>query len=220
MTEAEEQALREAKVLFEAPDSVLVLSSGLGRDWPEARAIFVTGNCATTGVMRDTDVAAWINQEEHLQLRCQRKDANVKAAFGRVLELERELQGILERTHGQQPAFAAPDSSFGHLSASPENVGTGLRVEVFARLPKLGAERGFRALCKKLQLQGKRAAEEGADAWVLSNIARIGISEVEQLNTIIKGAKVLVTIEQRLERGDGGDFEAVTKAVLDELSAS
>lgn len=213
MTEAEEQALREAKVLFEAPDSVLVLSSGLGRDWPEARAIFVTGHCATTGATRDTDLVAWINQEEHLQLRCQRKDADLKAAFSRVLDAERELQRLLERAHGQ-PAFAAPDSSFGHLSASPENVGTGLRVEVIARLPKLGVERGFRALCKRLQLQGKRAAEEGAEAWSLSNVTRVGITEVEQLNTIITGTRLLVAIEQRLERGDEGDFDAVTKAVL------
>merc|ERR1712110_79164 len=128
-------------VLFEAPDSLLVLSSGLGRDWPEARGVFVTGNCATTGAIQDKDLVAWINQEDHLQLRCQRKDANLKAAFCRIFDAERELERLVQ-TNGA--AFAAPDASFGHLMASPENAGTGLRVELAINLPKLGAESGFR----------------------------------------------------------------------------
>lgn len=40
MTEAEETKMRDDHFLFQEPDSTLLLASGMGRNWPDARGIF------------------------------------------------------------------------------------------------------------------------------------------------------------------------------------
>merc|ERR1712107_406993 len=53
------ERLENADLLIKEPDLPMMLSSGSGRCWPEARGVFSTPS---------TDLAAWINEEDHLKL--------------------------------------------------------------------------------------------------------------------------------------------------------
>merc|ERR1712166_911220 len=59
MTEAKEEQLRSRGNLFQEPDSTLLLSSGCGRHWPDARGIFHNENM---------DFFVWINEEDHMRI--------------------------------------------------------------------------------------------------------------------------------------------------------
>ncbi|CBY41252.1 unnamed protein product [Oikopleura dioica] len=69
MSSEKEEYLRERGNLFQEPDSTLLLSSGCGRHWPDARGIFHNN---------DENVFVWINEEDHTRLISMEKGDNVK----------------------------------------------------------------------------------------------------------------------------------------------
>merc|ERR1719379_835832 len=87
MTEEEERALEEGNFLFQEPDSALLLSSGVGRQWPDARGVFLS---------ESKDLLAWVNYEDHVHVASMVKGAEVKAAFERLCEAQESLQGTLQ----------------------------------------------------------------------------------------------------------------------------
>jgi creatine kinase len=56
MTRDGERELREAHFLFQEPDSPRLLSSGMGRNWPDARGIFAND---------EKNFFVWVNEEDH-----------------------------------------------------------------------------------------------------------------------------------------------------------
>merc|ERR1712226_1651112 len=97
---------------------------------------------------------------------------------------------------------------FGFLTACPSNIGTGLRVEVVVKLPKLGGTKGFRALCSRLQLRAA-VARTAEGTWTVSNAQRLGSSEVEQVNAVAEGVRVLSVLEQKVVRGEEVDLALI-----------
>merc|ERR1711957_294433 len=65
-----EGELRNAGNLFQEPDSTLLLSSGCGRHWPDARGIFHNV---------DKNFFVWINEEDHMRIISMEKGDNVIA---------------------------------------------------------------------------------------------------------------------------------------------
>ena len=59
MSKEKEEELRKKGNLFQEPDSTLLLSSGCGRHWPDARGIF--HNDAQ-------DLFVWVNEEDQLRI--------------------------------------------------------------------------------------------------------------------------------------------------------
>merc|ERR1719507_2805184 len=59
MTEAEENKMRDDHFLFQEPDSTLLLASGMGRHWPDARGIFANDK---------KTFLVWVNEEDHLRI--------------------------------------------------------------------------------------------------------------------------------------------------------
>merc|ERR1712032_1462832 len=83
-------------------------------------------------------------------------------------------------------------------------IGTGLHVEASVRLPLLGQEKDFKAMCRDLGLQAKRTTdmdEEGI--YDVSNVDRLGSSEVEQVNVVARGVRQLLAAEQELFQKSG-----------------
>eukprot|EP00928_Gymnodinium_smaydae_P037271 TRINITY_DN25902_c0_g1_i1.p1 TRINITY_DN25902_c0_g1~~TRINITY_DN25902_c0_g1_i1.p1 ORF type:complete len:672 (-),score=60.66 TRINITY_DN25902_c0_g1_i1:14-1933(-) len=180
MSAEQEQRLAEAGILFKAPDAAMGLSSGFGRDWPDARGVFVSSG---------NSLVAWVNKEEHLQLIVTREDSDLQAAYQLIRRAEAELDWHLNQG-GDQCAFAKSDR-YGYLSANPEGIGSGMNAEVHARLPNVCSADDFRKRCKELKLLCRSAG----DAVCLSNRAHVGRSEMEQINDVISGARQLVEAE-------------------------
>eukprot|EP00929_Paragymnodinium_shiwhaense_P008587 TRINITY_DN112544_c0_g1_i1.p1 TRINITY_DN112544_c0_g1~~TRINITY_DN112544_c0_g1_i1.p1 ORF type:complete len:1423 (-),score=292.96 TRINITY_DN112544_c0_g1_i1:132-4400(-) len=199
MSLAEERRLLDAGLLFQEPDSALLLSSGLGKNWPEARGVFA----ASTG-----SLAAWINEEDHLTLISRCDGGDVVAAFRSLCAAQEAVQKNLE----QQGHALAHSPRLGYLTTCPSNLGSALSVEVTLKLPSLAAQAGFRKLCKRLKLATRSAVAKDVDSeplTVVSNMERLGSSEVEQLNTVIGGVRALLNAEAELKKGSEVDLEAI-----------
>lgn len=194
MNSEEEAALRSEGLLFQEPDAALMLASGVGRHWPEARGVFVA---------RSQSLAAWINEEDHFRLAAMETGADLRGVFSRLFLAEAEVGRSVE---AENHKFAF-NGRLGFLSTCPSKIGTGLQVEVLVKLPLLSADPGFRPLCRRLSLQARVAAFENGvginnGAWDVSNLVRLGSSEVEQVNLVIDGVRQLVDLEMKLTSGE------------------
>jgi len=67
MSEEMEELLTKKRLMMTAPDSNVVLSTGTARHWPRARGVFTAEGCQTV---------AFLNQDDHLRLRCCRDGAS------------------------------------------------------------------------------------------------------------------------------------------------
>jgi hypothetical protein len=116
MTNDQNLDLIERHILFDNPNE-WTIASGLGRDWPDGRAIFAN----VSDIQNQTpDFMIWINEEDHLRIMTLKKGGDIQGAFTSLMngvrELERELQ--IRGWH------FAKDPRLGYLVSCPTNVGT------------------------------------------------------------------------------------------------
>jgi creatine kinase len=195
----EGQARLEAQgLLFSQPDAPLLLASGTGRHWPDARGIFATGN---------GQLAAWLNDEDHLQLIAGCDKGDLRGAFACFCAADEALSSALKED-GHEFAHS---SRLGYLSTCPSNVGTALLAEVVVKLPLLSAKfskSDFRSFCKRLKLRSRAAGGTSElGTWEIANEERLGSSEVDQVNGVLEGVRALVAAEQKLARGEGEELK-------------
>lgn len=199
MTTDQNHNLIQRHLLFDNPNS-WTIACGLGRDWPDGRAIYANVSNLTT---QTPDFMIWINEEDHLRIMCLRSGGDIQGVFTTVMngvrELERELQ-----SRGWE---FARHTNLGYLTSCPTNVGTTMRASVHVRLEKLGRCVGFRELCKALRLEargryGETDQQYGEGIFDLSNAERLGKSEVHLINHMVKGVARLIELERALERGE------------------
>jgi len=191
MSTTDVQRLEDVGFLFQEPDAPLVLSSGIGRHWPEARGVYAASSA---------DFAAWINYEDHMNFII--RDKTLNAAFERFCAAEsRVRQALLAEGFD-----FARNSRMGYVTTCPSNLGTGLDVEVQVRLPHLGANPRFRQACKRLHLQARKSPD---GHWLISSADRIGCSEVEQVNAVSEGVAALVDAEICMARGETVDVDSI-----------
>jgi len=186
MSEADEAKLKEQCAFFWKPDSTLALAAGLGRQWPDARGIFTSSQ---------GDLWAWMNEEDHLRLFSAQNGSNLQEAFARLCRAESSMQSRLK----QAGYDWAHSKRLGFLATSPANLGTSLCATAFMRLPQISQQAKFRSLCKSLHLQAQRSGTSGL--WAISNSERLGSSEVDQVNCVITGCRILIETEMQLEGG-------------------
>lgn len=98
----------------------------------------------------------------------------------------------------------------GFVLTCPSNLGTGLRAGVHVKLPHLAKdEKRLDEILVKLRLQKRGAG--GVDTasvggvYDISNADRIGFSEVELVQGVTDGVKLLIDMEKRLEKGESID---------------
>jgi creatine kinase len=197
MTEQEENDLEAEGLLFCEPDAALVLSTGTGRHWPEARGIFHVPNCRL-----GLKLTAWINEEDHLRLISTDSGCDVRAAFQSFCMMEASLQEKIQQA-GYDFAW---NSKLGYLTACPSNLGSGIRAEVSCRLPFLTKQPGFKDFCRRWRLQVRGSANHDPGVWEVVNLDQLGPSEVEQINAVIEGTRKFVELEKRLEEGKSVDL--------------
>jgi len=126
MSHAEEEALRNAGNLFQEPDSTLLLSSGCGRHWPDARGIFHN---------EARNFFVWINEEDHSRIISMEKGDDVRAIFVRFAKATSVIAEVL-KSMGKD--FMHNDH-LGYILTCPSNLGTGLRAGAMVKIPLLSA---------------------------------------------------------------------------------
>jgi len=194
MTKEKEEELRDSGNLFQEPDSTLLLSSGCGRHWPDARGIYHNN---------DKNCFVWVNEEDHMRIVSMQKGDDIQAVFSRFVRLCDEVQKVLK----EENADFMHSEHLGYILACPSNLGTGLRAGALVKIPLLSAKPEFKGWLGKMGLQARGKggvdAEANADGiFDISNADRLGKSEVDLVNIMIDGVAKCVELEQKLEKGE------------------
>jgi len=128
-----------------------------------------------------TNIAAWINEEEHLSLVACRSDGDLKAAFAAVCEAEASLKAELDKD-GLEFAYS---ERLGFLTAMPGKLGGGLLVRVLMDVPSMSASRGISDLAEKAGLEvALRLSPAGVATVEVANRSSFGVSEASLVSSI------------------------------------
>ncbi|KAM9633173.1 creatine kinase M-type isoform 1-T1 [Trichechus inunguis] len=196
MTEKEQQQLIDDHFLFDKPVSPLLLASGMARDWPDARGIW--HNESKTFLV-------WVNEEDHLRVISMEKGGNMKEVFRRFCVGLQKIEEIFKKA-GHPFMW---NEHLGYVLTCPSNLGTGLRGGVHVKLPHLSKHPKFEEILTRLRLQkrGTGGVDTAAVGSVfdVSNADRLGSSEVEQVQLVVDGVKLMVEMEKKLEKGGSID---------------
>jgi protein-arginine kinase len=152
-------------------------AAGITRDWPSGR-----------GLWRGADGrrAVRVNAEDHVELLSWEHGARLSACFCAARELAAALEGVLGFHY---------DDRLGYLSSCPTNVGTGLRVSVVARLPRLAAQAERLDGCaRELGLEWRGAGE----LVELGNRRRLGCSDLVCVERFGAALAELLAVERGL----------------------
>ena len=197
MTEKEQEQLIADHFLFDKPVSPLLTCSGMARDWPDARGIW--HNYAKNFLV-------WINEEDHCRIISMEKGGDMKAVFNRFCTGLKRVESYIKDL-GKEFMW---NEHLGYVLTCPSNLGTGLRAGVHVKLVNLSKYEEFDNILKKLRLQKRgtggvdTASEDGV--FDISNADRIGFSEVELVQMLVDGVKLLIQMEKKLEKGESIDM--------------
>merc|ERR1719158_1905389 len=213
MSEEKEEELRKCGNLFQEPDSTLLLASGMGRHWPDARGVFHNN---------DKSLFVWFGEEDHLRIVSMQGSRSTPSPVGK------DIAGVTARfiraCDAVQKVLKAEgydfmhDKNLGWVLTCPSNLGTGLRAGTMVNLPKVSGRADWKKLIGAMGLQvrgtgGVDSASTGG-TWDVSNADRIGKGEVDLVNTLIEGAAQLVKWETMYDNGKASQADAEIKARL------
>jgi len=196
MSLEKQEELLKAGNLFQEPDSTLLLSSGCGRHWPDARGIFhnEAANCFV-----------WVNEEDQMRIVSMQKGDDIQEVFSRFVLL---CDGVCEVLKAEGHDFMW-NEHLGFILTCPSNLGTGLRAGSLVKIPLFSARKDFKQILTKMSLQARGQGGVDAEAkggiFDISNADRLGKSEVELVNIMINGVADIVEWEQMLEKGKSID---------------
>uniref|UniRef100_A0A3B1JDN2 Creatine kinase U-type, mitochondrial n=1 Tax=Astyanax mexicanus TaxID=7994 RepID=A0A3B1JDN2_ASTMX len=178
--------------LFDKPVSPLLTCAGMARDWPDARGIWHNN---------EKTFLVWINEEDHTRVISMEKGGNMKRVFERFCRGLQEVERLIQEK-GWEFMW---NENLGYILTCPSNLGTGLRAGVHINLPRLSKDARFAKILDNLRLQkrgtgGVDTAAVGS-TFDISNLDRLGQSEVHLVQTLIDGVNFLIECEKRLEKG-------------------
>ncbi|CAL8315278.1 unnamed protein product [Lota lota] len=196
MTDDEQQQLIDDHFLFDKPVSPLLLASGMARDWPDGRGIWHNDN---------KTFLVWVNEEDHLRVISMQKGGNMKEVFNRFCTGLTKIESLF-KDRGHEFMW---NEHLGYVLTCPSNLGTGLRAGVHVKIPNLSKNEQFGEVLKRLRLQkrGTGGVDTAAVGGVfdISNADRLGFSEVELVQMVVDGVRLMVDMEKRLEAGQSID---------------
>uniref|UniRef100_A0A3P8VE40 creatine kinase n=1 Tax=Cynoglossus semilaevis TaxID=244447 RepID=A0A3P8VE40_CYNSE len=182
--------------VFDKPVSPLLLSAGMARDWPDGRGIWHNDN---------KTFLVWVNEEDHLRVISMQKGGKMKEVF------ERFCTGLtnIENLFKEKGNSFMWNEHLGYVLTCPSNLGTGLRAGVHVKLPNMSNNANFDEVLKRMRLQKRGTGGVDTDAvggvFDISNADRLGFSEVELVQMVVDGVKLLIEMEKRLEGGQSID---------------
>ncbi|MES1909230.1 MAG: hypothetical protein MHM6MM_002004 [Cercozoa sp. M6MM] len=177
--------------LMAGNDDPYLKAAGVYKDWPVGRGVFVNNA---------KNFAIQVGAEDSFRLISQEPGANFRRVFSRMVHglstLEKGITSL-----GYEYSW---NRHLGFIQSCPSNLGTGLRCSVHVRLPNLVKSKRLNELIEKLQLELRSAVDEHAeltgDVVEISNKIRLGYTEVELVNKLIRGVEQLIEEEILLEQ--------------------
>jgi creatine kinase len=205
MTNTIHEDLVRRHLLFTDPNEWKIYS-GIGRDWPDGRGVYLNSWSKTPNIM------IWCNDEDHLRILVMGKGGDLYKIFSDLSRTSRALEESLQK-RGHKFSY---DKRLGFLNTCPTNLGTALRASVYVKLVRLGRQPGFADLVKRLRLDirnryGTTDKHRYTGIFDIANAERLGKSEVQLINIMIQGVAILIELEKKLENGEHVDLSKVAQ---------
>lgn len=195
MTDERQESLIDEHLLYDKPVSPLLISSGMGRDWPDARGVFLS---------TDKRLVVWVNEEDHARVVSMQPDHDMEAVWRRFCNAINKIETIMKEA-GHEYMYS---EHLGYILTCPSNLGTGIRAGVHIKIPLLSKHEKFGDVLKAMRLQkrGTGGVDTGSgneDGWFdISNNDRLGASELVLVQRVVDGVHKFCELEAVLE-GEG-----------------
>lgn len=120
--------------------------------------------------------------------------SDIRQVFERLSKAAGDIEKIAKFAH---------DERLGYITSCPTNLGTGLRASVHIKLPKLGNKKEeFESIANKYHVQIRGAHGEHTETndhvYDISNMRRLGRSEVDLVQDMYNGVKAMIKREKDL----------------------
>jgi creatine kinase len=211
LTLEEEATLTSNNLYMERPYYPTEVSANLGKDWPDARGMWLSD---------DMTIAAYLNGRDHLQVNILDKSSNFKESFKKFSEFLRRIETSIRSEKWQ----FMHNERLGYLTTDPANLGTALKLTVRIKLTNLAKDGRLAALLKSLDLNSKyhvvkkknesddNASGDESDSVKNSVILEIssvpitlGQSEVQMAQEFANSINKLISTEKLIEAGGSLD---------------
>lgn len=196
MTDARHEELIAEHLMFDKPVSPLLLSGGMARDWPDARGVYLS---------ESKDFIVWVNEEDHMRIVSMQMDGDMKAVFTRFCNATNQIEKNMKELGKEYMR----NDHLGYILSCPSNLGTGIRAGCHVKLPTLSEHEKFSEILLNLRLQKRgiggvdTASKDGV--FDISNLDRLGFSEVQLVQMVCDGITKLVDLEKKLVSGESID---------------
>ena len=171
-----------------SPSSYLA-SCGGSADWPHNRSVYCV----------DNSQVLWVNKEDHLKVDLKDPTGDLGALLGRYSKLMSAIEANLNAL-GHQFACC---QQFGYHTVNPANLGCGMSVGGFIKAPFLVQNEGMlREACKSMGLSYSIIELNKNLIIDITPKYSFGFSEVELIQILHDGLKVLIEIERCFETRD------------------
>lgn len=115
------------------------LSANLGRDWPDARGIWLN---------EDRTLAAFVNRRDHVVLSVMDKSSDLGTSFSKFVDFVKKFENQIVA----QKWRLMYNKHLGYVTTDPKNLGTTLKLTVRVNLPNLCHDSRLSAILKSLNL--------------------------------------------------------------------
>jgi len=198
MTDEAIDGLIEEHLLYDKPVSPLLISSGMARDWPDGRGVFLSA---------DKHLVVWVNEEDHARIVSMQTGGDMVAVWSRFCRAISDIEKIM-KADGFEYMYS---EHLGYILTCPSNLGTGIRAGVHIKIPLLSKHEKFGDILATLRLQkrGTGGVDSGAgndDGWFdISNNDRLGFSELQLVQKVVDGVHLFCEMEKKLAAGESID---------------
>ena len=154
------------------------------------------------------DICVMINEEDHIRIQALKPGLNLEAALEEAEKVDSVIDDKIDYAY---------NDLYGHLTACPTNLGTGLRASVMLHLPALritGKIGKVIDVVNKVNINVRGVYGEGSDAigdlFQVSNKVSLGLTNLEIINNVKAVVNKLIEQERQAReflKRRGIDFE-------------
>ena len=156
----------------------------------------------------DEDICVMLNEEDHIRIQALKPGLNLEGALEEAEKVDSVIDDKIDYAYSEL---------YGHLTACPTNLGTGLRASVMLHLPALRMTRKIGKVIdvvNKVNINVRGVYGEGTDAigdlFQVSNKVSLGLTNLEIINNVKAVVNKLIEHERQAReflKSRGIDFE-------------
>ncbi|RNA32448.1 creatine kinase S- mitochondrial [Brachionus plicatilis] len=202
LSQDEETSLANKEIYMNRPYHPNDLSANLGKDWPDARGIWLN---------HDRTLAAFVNRRDHVVLSLMDRSSDLGASFTKFVDFVKKFEDQVVA----QKWKLMHNKHLGYVTTDPKNLGTTLKLTVRVNLPNLCHDSRLSAILKILNLSQSfkligdnfdidEPVDKGDTTHSVAEISSkitLGKSEVEITQAFIQSINKLIEVEKIVANG-------------------